>query len=115
VIGVSLLNIFYFLLVEFTDCSLTLPERTEDSLLLFSSIAGGEVTRPSRPVVQRPLPRPQSVEPFFETHRVPLPIVCNLISLLVSFLSLRFLTSAGLASQVKGMMRKKPALNFSFG
>jgi len=33
---------------------------------------GGEINRPSRPVVQRPLPRPQSVEPFFETHRIPL-------------------------------------------
>lgn len=29
--------------------------------------------RQSRPVVQRPLPRPQSVEPFFETRRIPLP------------------------------------------
>ncbi|CAF1295915.1 unnamed protein product [Adineta steineri] len=39
-----------------------------------SNTAAPEVTRPSRPAVQRPLPRPQSVEPFFETHnRVPIP------------------------------------------
>jgi hypothetical protein len=34
---------------------------------------GGDINRQSRPVVQRPLPRPQSVEPFFETHQIPLP------------------------------------------
>lgn len=34
-----------------------------------------DFNRPSRPIVQRPLPRPQSVEPFFETRRIPLPDV----------------------------------------
>ncbi|CAF1149387.1 unnamed protein product [Rotaria sp. Silwood1] len=34
--------------------------------------SGIEINRPTKPVIQRPLPRPQSIEPFFETRRIPI-------------------------------------------
>ncbi|CAF1071160.1 unnamed protein product [Adineta ricciae] len=51
------------------DFERSLSKRMTKSL----DVSDGEVTRPSRPIVQRPMPRPQSVEPFFATHQVQIP------------------------------------------
>ncbi|UJR32117.1 hypothetical protein I4U23_019585 [Adineta vaga] len=52
------------------DFERSLSKRMTQSL----DVSTGEITRPSRPIVQRPMPRPQSVEPFFTTHQVQIPI-----------------------------------------
>jgi len=78
------------LLIKLTYCILFLKENKQIYLILclfFSLAGGGEINRPSRPGIQRPFPRPQSVEPFFETHRIPLPDVCYLLSVIFFYIS----------------------------
>ncbi|CAF1089677.1 unnamed protein product [Rotaria sordida] len=56
------------------DFERSLNKRMTKSLdvLNNNNSAGGEINRPTKSAVQRPLPRPQSIEPFFETRRIPI-------------------------------------------
>ncbi|CAF4344989.1 unnamed protein product [Rotaria sp. Silwood2] len=50
------------------DFERTINKRMTKSL----DACSGELNRPTKPAIQRPLPRPQSIEPFFETRRIPI-------------------------------------------
>jgi hypothetical protein len=74
----------------------------KNKFYLYLFLAGGDTQRPSRPVLQRPLPRPQSVEPFFETHRIPIYDVCYSFFSITSYLFIFYRNRV--VKEVIGMM-----------